>query len=367
MHERFYRTLPSQTAELSRLLTGARGERSLSYLSRPNFLSAYLHYFLPWNLCRLCRLLANIEVSLKAGDIITDIGSGPLTFVLALWITRNDLREVPLEFYCIDRSLPALEAGKKLLAAFCDEFNKNADNGGLWKIHIVKEDIDIRKKTDNAQKRKKASLVCAVNVFNEIYETLPHNNREGLRRMAEKIANYMHGQALADACILTVEPGVPQSGRFIAFLRSAFLELGREPLSPCTHTKACPLNGEKKRWCHFAFEAADAPKELLRLSAAAGLPKERLVFSYLLAGAAISAPAKNAPKKSAEKVRVISDAFPLPPARFGRYGCCSRGLVLLRGGKNRVEKTACGSLAAPIFAANEQRDAKSGALIMELP
>ena len=50
---RFRSALPSDVAELSRLLTSGRGERGLSYLGRPNLLSAYLRYFLPWNLYRL--------------------------------------------------------------------------------------------------------------------------------------------------------------------------------------------------------------------------------------------------------------------------------------------------------------------------
>ena len=355
MPGRFRGALPSQVAELSRLLTGARGDRSLSYLSRPNFLSAYLRYFLPWNLYRLCLLLPGLDLALSAGDTIVDLGSGPLTLVSALWIARPDLRGLPLEFYCIDRCAPALEAGKKFFAAIADN--------SPWKIHAVREDINIRK-ADVTRKRKAAALVCAVNIFNETYEDLSHNNTEGLKHMAAKIAQIMHGCASEDAFILTVEPGVPQSGRFITFLRSAFLELDRPPLSPCPHTETCPFSGGKKRWCHFAFETTDAPKDLHRLSSAAGIPKERLVLSFLLTGAVSPQTAPSA-KTGQQGVRIISDAFPLPDSRYGRYGCSARGLVLLAGEKNRVEKIVSGSLITPVFAA-DKRDAKSGALLVEV-
>jgi len=238
---RFRSALPSDIAELSRLLTNKRGDRSLSYLGRPNFLSAYLHYFMPWNLYRLCLLIPHIDLCLSPRDTITDIGCGPLTFASALWIARPDLRNIPLEFFCIDRSSPALDAGKKFFAALSNGENR-------WNIHLVRQDIDIRQ-ANVMRKIKPASLVCAINMFNEIYETLPHNNAEGLRRMAANSAQLLRSLSSDDAFILTVEPGVPQSGRFISFLRASLLELGRPPVSPCPHTLPCPLT--KKRWCHL--------------------------------------------------------------------------------------------------------------------
>jgi len=380
--ERFHHALPSQVAELSRLLTNRKGDRSLSYLSRPNFLAAYLRYFVPWNIYRLCHLIPNLKLSLSGGDTVVDLGCGPLTFVCALWISMPDLRDIPLEFYCIDRCAPALEAGKKFFAAVC----KDNNSVNMWKIHLVKENIDVRKTANITNKRKKAALVCAVNLFNEMYENVPHADKDGLKHIAENSARLMHGQALAEASLLTVEPGVPQSGHFISFLRSAFSELGRPPLSPCTHQSACPMtagsafsagrsqadkrSNTKKRWCHFAFETTNAPKDLHRLSAAAGIPKERLVFSYLFTGAV----SRTAHVLKAEPVtiRVISDEFPLPNNRYGRYGCCACGLVLLTGKKSRIEEIKHGDLVsqnkltAPVSAENRQRDMKSGALIVEV-
>ena len=350
---RFRNTLPSDIAELSRLLTNKRGDRSLSYLGRPSLLSAYLHYFLPWNLYRLCLLIPHLDLCFSPRGTITDIGCGPLTFASALWIARPDLRNIPLEFFCIDRSSPALEAGKKFFAALCE------GNSG-WNVRFVHQDIDIRQ-ANVTRKIKPASLVCAINMFNETYETLPHNNIEGLRRMAANAAQLLNSLSSDDAFILTVEPGVPQSGRFISFLRASLLELGRPSVSPCPHTLPCPLT--KKRWCHFAFETPETSKELQRLSAAAGLPKERLVFSFLLAAAENHALAA---KTKEEKIRVISDAFPLHDNRYGRYGCGAQGLVLLEGEKSRMEKTASLSLVTPVLTADSRRDKKSGALIAEV-
>jgi ribosomal protein RSM22 (predicted rRNA methylase) len=361
---RFKSALPSDIAELSRLLTNNRGSRSLSYLTRPNFLSAYLHYFLPWNLYRLCLLLPSLNLNLPANSSITDFGSGPLTFASALWIARPELRNLPLEFNCIDRSGPALEAGKKFFTALCESSDcKNI----LWKINLIKEDVDIRQ-VKGVKKRKQAALVCAVNMFNEIYENLSHNDTEGLRRMAKNAAHIMHNEAAANASILIVEPGVPQSGKFISLLRTTLLELGRPPAAPCTHTNDCPLiNGPaklikgqnwidtKKRWCHFALDTVDAPKELRRLSAAAKLPKERLVYSFLFTGQPAAKPGE---------ARIISDAFSLPNNWFGRYGCSERGLILVKGERNRIEDAISGSIVK--LSATGQYDKKSGAQISAL-
>jgi len=370
--QKFKNALPSDIAELSRLLTNKRAERSLSYLTRPNFLSAYLYYFMPWNLYRLCLLLPSLDIKLSVGDAITDFGCGPLTFSSALWIARPELRKIPLEINCIDRSGPALEAGKKFFTALC----KSTDNieNPAWKINCIKEDIDFRKTNKPSKKtRKPASLVCAVNLFNEVYENISHNNSEELKRMAANAAALMRSEAANDAYILTVEPGVPQSGKFISFLRDEFIKLGRLPLAPCTHAAACPFfkgaskitRGRnwidtKKRWCHFAFETFSAPRELLRLSASARLPKDRLVFSFLLA----------AERRSKENrgARVISDAFQLPENRFGRYACSERGLILITGERDRIEDLNSFSFIPQNnlieFSADKQYDKKSGAQIM---
>ena len=354
---RFRSVLPANVAELSRLLTSGRGERNLAYMGRPPLLSAYLRYFVPWNLYRLCRLLPGLDLHFAAHDRITDLGCGPLTLACALWICRPDLRSLSFEFQCIDRSGPALDAGRKLFAALAGEKCP-------WKIHTVKGDINAVKRHPDTE-RQHTALVCAVNVFNEMYGDISRGGTDNVRRSAEKAARLMGSLASDSSAILVVEPGFPRCGEFISLLREAFLERGCYPLSPCPHDKTCPLPGGKdaagkKRWCHFAFETEDAPAALHRLSSAAGLPKERAVLSFLFTKAA--EPAHTA----GTAVRIISDAFPLPPDRFGRYCCSPQGLVLLTGTRRTIENAASGALVNAVIKGNE-RDPKSGALLAELP
>jgi hypothetical protein len=262
--------------------------------------------------------------------------------------------------YCIDRSGPALDAGRKFFAALAGENTP-------WNIHTCKGDLF-------TVKPQAAALVCAVNVFNEMYGDISRNGTDKLRRSAEKSARLLESHAMPSAAILAVEPGFPRCGEFISLLRAVLgRACGRRPLAPCPHDKACALadNGTsgKKRWCHFAVETEDAPRALHRLSAAAGIPKERAVVSFLYAGPAdkkqkAAESAETAP--AASTLRIISDAFPLPPHRFGRYGCSSQGLALLAGEKSAIENTASGALVHAVFK-NGERDSKSGALLAELP
>ncbi|MDR2730501.1 MAG: small ribosomal subunit Rsm22 family protein [Treponema sp.] len=367
---RFRNALPSQVAELSRLLTGARGARTLNYLNQPRYLCAYLHYFFPWNLYRLCYLLTGLELKLNAGDTIVDLGCGPLTFTCALWISRPELRKKALAFRCVDQCSSVLDAGKKLFSALCQTANSP------WKIITIREKINTKTGRINI-KGERAALVSAVNLWNEMYENISHNDTDALWQEALNCARVMSAFAADKTQVLTVEPGVPRSGHFIAMLRSAFISNKRFPVSPCTHYGDCPLLTEyrkhsgshvKKRWCHFAFDAFDSPKELKHLSASAGIPKERLVLSYLLAGTVIKT-VKNTsqPGQSAdEKLRIISGTFSLPNNKFGRYACCEHGLVLLSGEKKQIEDAASGTIVNGRFPAKMPRDAKSRALIIEL-
>ncbi|MDR2020638.1 MAG: rRNA methyltransferase [Treponema sp.] len=425
---RFRSRLEADVAELSRLLTSGRSERDGGYLGRPGLLSAYLHYFLPWNVYRLCRLFSSPgwDLSLAEGDGIIDLGSGPLTLPIALWTARPELRGLRLEFRCVDRTGAVLEAGKRIFEALAlgglsaeaasvpaaSMPSASVNSGGAvhagggagrWTIKTI------RSAWDAPLSGGRAKLVTAVNMFNEVRTVSGEGERAAVRLAA---------LCREEGSILVVEPGLPRSGAFIAALRSALLDRGRPPLAPCLHGGNCPLPGNpgrgrgRAKWCHFAFETGDAPKNLHRLSAAAGIPKERAVLSFLLAGprsggasrgedagAAASVPAASMPAVSAVRrslaVRIISDPFPIPasvPAaslpsasmpsasmpgqkqRLGRYGCSAEGLVLVVSVPAASVPSASmpgglhsGTLLELPLPAGERRDSKSGALLLELP
>jgi hypothetical protein len=400
---RFKPKLPYDVADLSRLLTAARGERDSGYLNRPNMLSAYLRYFLPWNVFRLCRLFSlkpgfsagtdsqSILPALSDGDAITDLGSGPLTLPIALWVAFPQLRTVKLEFRCVDKSAAILDAGYKLFRALCAVPNSdNSGNTGTWKIKTIHDSIDA------PVRGKPAKLVTAVNVFNEMFTGM---QRSIIIKNAEKSATLLCKLCADNGSILVVEPGNPQGGAFISALRTALLKKGKYPAAPCTHSDPCPLPGissssgssdqvrsTKAKWCHFAFDTDAAPEALHSLSIEAGIPKERATFSFLLAGSHFNAAAdlkrmhinagadlkrshiKTASIPASLPIRIVSDTFPVPfqKAGLGCYGCTERGMVLVAGNRSQFTSIKPGSLLTLPLPSNEQRDPKTGALIIPL-
>ena len=392
---RFRAALPRDVADLSRLLTSDRKERGASYLGRPALLSAYLRYFLPWNTFRLCRLFYALPLELKPGDTINDLGAGPLTLAASLWVSRPDLRGIPLEFRCLDKTTAVLESGKKFFTALAPN--------SPWTIKTIRGELRTRGSLSVEIRGKPAALSAAVNVYNELFWNIPPMDEDGLNRFAESHARLLSSITDNAGSVLVVEPGIPRSGEFISLLRFFLMEEGRFPLSPCTHSSTCPLPGGcgksrgengakaraavKARWCHFAFDTEDAPEELHSLSAAARIPKERAVLSFILAGPAPSEIEKEARNNKAshgkasrgttaapEKIRVISDCFPVgenPTAgklrrenTWGRYGCSKRGLVLVTGSRRNIEAAHSGALEEIPFTSGAV-DAKSGAFIAD--
>jgi ribosomal protein RSM22 (predicted rRNA methylase) len=351
---RFRAGLPRDVATLSGLLTFSRGERDAAYLGKAPLLSAYLRYFLPWNVYRLCRLLPALPLTLGDGDSIVDLGAGPLTLPLALWIARPELRERRLELRCLDKTGAALDAGKKL-------FDALSGGNSPWTIRLIRAPLgaDLR--------GPKAALVTAINVFNELFWDIDHGQSAALAAFAERSARLLSSLIIEAGSALVVEPGIPQSGAFIAALRAALAERGRAPRAPCPHAESCPcsgggLNHGKARWCHFTFDTSDAPKPLLQLSDAAGIPKERATMSFLMAGQ----PADTPPGLI---TRVISDAFPVGAPLYGRYACSARGLVLLTGSRAALEQRPCGALLRldpPDERVPLPRDPKSHALVFKV-
>ncbi|MDR0377077.1 MAG: small ribosomal subunit Rsm22 family protein [Spirochaetaceae bacterium] len=354
--KKFKGSLAHDIAELSLSLTAERETRRLSYLTNPRMQSAYLHYFLPWNVFRLCHLLPNLPLPLETGATIVDLGSGPLTFAIALWASRPDLRDRSLEFFCIDRAGGIVQSGKKLFSALATKAGQ-----ANWRIRTVKADVfEYGFKQNTPYER--ATLICAINMFNE---GLPA--RGSALRSAEKavrLLKRLSGSASAQraSCkYLVLEPGVPQYGAFIESLRYVLAMDRIFPLSPCPHHRApCPFLPECRKWCHFTFGTEDAPETLLRLSASAGLPKERATLSFLFAGQA--EPSEDVSPKGRISARILSDAFPLPDGSKARYGCSKKGLVLVRGQGAVIEKLDSGHLCLISFTKPERRDSKSGAL-----
>ena len=348
--------LPHHIKELSHLLTDERGERRLGYMNRTETLSAYVHYFMWWNLVRLTRLFANIEedfFSIPEDSICLDIGSGPLTVPIALFLSRPDLRRKKLTWYCMDISQQALSAGENIFLSVAAKLQCEP-----WKIIRIKGSPGI-------PVRQKAAFVTCANMFNEAIDEAGVPPDFLAKKHLEKILTYTE----KNTRLLIIEPGVPKSARFLSLMRDAMLRKKFTPCSPCPHTGACPMSGERgKKWCNYAFSTEDAPEPLRKLSEKSGLPKERAVLSFIAAKTAASPEknsqgAKSGGSSGTLTFRIASDPIALPKQRTGYYACSEQGLLLVVTHENLFSGQCC-SLTLPHRPLST--DQKSGALILEL-
>jgi hypothetical protein len=325
--------LPAAVRDLSKQLTSERGGLVGGYLQTPRTLAAYAHYFLPWNVYRQARLFAGQWLHLPHKAVILDLGSGPLTSVMALWAARPDLRDKVLSFICVDHSRKALQLGADLFRSL----------GGTWGLNLVEQPVERYLRTPEP-----AHCIILGNVLNELRFPRDTPLEQGVEALASNaLAALKPGDQTR---ILVVEPGTRLGGKMVAFFRKACLKDGLAPQSPCTHADVCPmLSADVHSWCHFRFTPADAPQWLQELSSRTGLPKGALALSFLNMG-----------RERRHKPgfgRVLSGAIKLPgKPGAGRYVCTAHGLALL---ENAPEGFGQGSVVRYALAPGGGRDTKT--------
>ena len=347
--------LPGGIRKLSDFLTLDRENLPRDYMSRPEFLAAYLHYFLPWNIYRQGRLLAGLDLALKPGARVVDLGAGPLTFLHALWLSRPGAREQDLDYLAVDRSESALKTGRRI-------FQELAPDSG-WVIHTDNQPAGHRK-------FKPADLLVMANFVNEV-DRVPRSGRQPEEASRESLMlERWEAQVAVDGAILLIEPGVRDAGRFLSRIREAALEKGWDVPAPCPHRGTCPMPGLRSTpWCHFTFPTGDSPAWLSRLSHKARLPKDRASLSFLLLVRGEDPPVRfrpvRTPGQGAGVVRVVSEGFDLPNGRLGRYGCSDKGLILLEN-KRTEPSPVPGAQVVVRWPGKDKRDTKSGGLVVPL-
>ena len=351
--------LPKQIRSLSHFLTDERGERRLGYMNQTVLLSAYVHYYTWWNLVRLVRLFSNIDkkfFDVKDSSVFLDLGSGPLTVPLALFLSRPELRKKHITFYCLDISQQALAFGENIFLSVAARLKCEP-----WKIVRVKGEL-------GSSLKEKADFVTSANLFNELCDDFKNPPDFLAKKYTEQILSYLKLEN-ENARYIIVEPGDPRSARLVSLMRDSFMRRGFFPVSPCTHFCQCPMDGKKGgKWCNYAFKTDDAPSELKKLSEKSELPKERAVLSFVAFQKSKDGQIDGCNCFLDERpefisMRITSELIKLPGGRSGYYACSEKGLLLivttqqlLSGQKIRVLNS---QKKLPI-------DSKSGAYILEL-
>lgn len=326
--------LPYAVRDLSRDLTEGREEMKKNYMDEARPRAAYLHYFMPWNVYRLSRLFTGLMIDVPENGTVVDLGSGPLTAPIALWLSRPELREKKLTFFCLDKSNRTLKDGLALFKTL----------GGTWKINTIKG-------TMTSGVRERADLIIAANAFNELnwreYETMSHK----LASMLTRVLN-------DNGRVLLVEPGTRHGTRAVTTLREALMERRLVPHAPCPHMVDCPMPGiGEGMWCHFRFNATGCPQWLYDLTKKARLSKTGLSMSFVLMGTEEGCPD--------DLVRTTSEPFSIADGQ-GQYACSGKGLVMLSYKKG--ERTLFPGMLMPVtWPIREKIDYKSKARIIMVP
>ncbi len=383
--------LPYACKELSEYLTTEREMLSRPYWTNPRLLSAYFHYFLVWNLIRLCKLFPQINLgTLSQKCTFVDLGSGPLTIPLAFFLARKDLHKKEITFICSDIAPQPLQIGKNLFEMLRLKLAPEC----RWKIEIVRAPNHKILR----QIHTPVSLITMGNVLNEGDEKRKFSTFEQIQHIYDTACQILDETGK----IFVVEPGTRQGARMIQILRTLvteemqendFDELDEENgevtasfaednwkeddweedeeapnqiISPCPCGISCPLTKQfhkQNAWCHFNTKANGIPKELKELSQKAGLDKESISLSYLYLAKKELAEKLIKKEQSEHKARIISDAFVVPHYKGrARYACHERGLLLI------LDSAAMpmGTLCEIKFPAKSIRDYKSKALLCML-
>ena len=363
LNSRQLQQLPDNIKALSHQLTDQRADRRLGYMNDNVQLSAYVHYYTWWNLLRLTRLFSNLPSNLfpKTDCVCLDLGSGPLTLVIALWLARPELRKLKLTWYCLDLSSNSMALGEDIFLSIVSR--TLADSGeetSPWHIIRVKGSFgtSLKQKTD---------FVCSANMFNELDQASTMPPEYQTKKYFDQLKSY----AKPSANFLLIEPGVPKASRTLSLLRTRFIADGKKVLAPCPHQGECPMNGFKaytgsqNKWCNFAFTTQDAPQKLQKLSENAKLPKERATLSFLAVTSEISCDDK-IKNDTNLFCQVASDSFFLPEKKYGHYACSELGLLLLRTKENQTLNS--GDLISVKIKNPDslQKDEKSGAFVIDL-
>ena len=384
---------------LSHQLTDDRGSRRLGYMNEAGYISAYINYFMWWNLVRQTLLFANLPKSSfdslvkSENPVAIDVGSGTLTVVIALWLARPELRNKKIKWYCMDLSQTALAAGEELYLAIAARTLKGESlPPAAHPVVPTPPSPGASPQTPNAfsepwtiirvkgafgtEIKEKADFITCGNVFNEILQRNEMPTDFLAKKYTGELLSYLKD---GDSSVLLVEPGDPHSARFISLMRDALIRQNFMPVAPCPHTEDCPMAGrthgkttnsygKNAKWCNFAFDTEDAPVRLKKLSEKAGLQKERASLSFIAAKKDCSNEKRQPTSLSDEKIfiRIASDFIRLPDLHKSGYYACSKYGMLLAIDESHIQPKNGELLQIKTPEDLTQRDKKSGAIIAKI-
>ncbi len=399
--------LPYNIVQLSRLLTVDRAEMRHPYWASPALTGAYVHYFLPWNIYRLSRLFSGLRLATPPDDgkyLLLDLGSGPMTVPVALWLSCPEWRSKKIVVCAVDCAGHPLQIGKAILESLARQAGTEP-----WEVVPVQAPLEqgIRRAGQIIQKGCTPWLVTAANVLNELEPLKKKVRLDDDETDFEKsrlnditgLVSSLLRRAPKEARALFIEPGTRLGGLTLMGVRSMLRDEGMHIEAPCPHNGLCPLykgddsdemdddelfmqeeeqefqpqeqHGQVSKlagrsWCHFTFTSTGAPSWLRALAEPTGLAKETLSLSFLLFSAAKEEHEEQQQdgQQNGQKtcLRIISQPFSVPRRKGQcRYACSEYGLILLEDAAKYASGTKLSVSQTGDDVAKAPQDVRSGA------
>jgi small ribosomal subunit Rsm22 len=293
-----YRFFVKGVRELNVAFTQERAFLPKNYLSRKEFRSGYILYFLPVNALKVASLLEPIppENIVKDGCVnltILDVGSGPGTGMLGTMLflekKMSGVSSVRLRWILLDQNRQSLQDAAALHDLVLHDWRER-----FPKIEISSE-IRLENRDVFSGKISKsvpsADLILCLNVLGELFE----NRRRPL--MGDLLQNVL----TPTGRMLVMEPALQGTTRDLMELRDDILsrELGFVH-APCLHQSACPMRIANDRdWCH-TYIPWERPPWIEKIDRLVAIRKDYLKCSYLLMGR------EPPPSRSKDVWRVVS-------------------------------------------------------------
>jgi ribosomal protein RSM22 (predicted rRNA methylase) len=321
---RQWQEIATDVADLSQWFTREKSRNPMKpdYMAQQRFRDAYILYYLPPNFLKAVYLFektARSPVGLWAGQkefSLLDVGCGPGTAgIAAAFFFHENKREknFKLRIVSVDRSPEVLKENLRLMKEVSNALKK--ESPGFEVDHqALRLDIEEGFREIALNGEKEFDAVFFSNVLAEMGSAEKERDFKIIRFTQEALSP----MGLA----FFLEPAQRIHARTLLSLRDSIAEEGTlSILSPCPEILKCPaLNRSEKDWCHDDIHW-ERPEYMAEIDQLAGLRKESLKFTHLIASKA----AKENKKAGTEQPFVVVSALIGEKGKVSAFLCGKDG------------------------------------------
>lgn len=266
--DRVGEALAREVALLSEVYTRERSEIRRSAVQ----LAARLRFFLPRDMAKVTRPIAELGLARREVLRVLDLGAGLGTTSLGVARAAKKLDLASrIEVVAVEREPRLLDVMRNVLG--------RAGQGALAEVSVPisleAREMDLER-LDPRAFRGPFDLVVVGLALNELFV----ESDERIEQRAEFLERFA-GLLSPDGALIVLEPALRASTRELMAVRDRVVARGVvEVVAPCTARGSCPLLRRERDWCH-ADDDLVLPPALAEIARGAGLRWEGLSYAYL--------------------------------------------------------------------------------------